>query len=87
MQDQSKGSWAGDPEIVERSLVLELLRDDHDPWWSREELGREVYDVEIAAIDEALARLREGGVVETQGERVRATRCVVHLDGLGMVCI
>ena len=87
MQDQSKDSWASDPAIVERSVVLEVLREDHEPWWSRAELEREIYDVEPAAINAALERLREMGVIELDGERVRASPCARYLDDLGMICI
>jgi hypothetical protein len=87
MQDQSKGSWARDPAIVERSIVLELLRDDHEQWWTRVDLVREMYDVDAAAIDTALIRLCDTGVVEAQDERVRAAGCLRYLDELGMVCI
>lgn len=87
MQDQSKGSWARDPAIIERSIVLELLRDDHADWWTRAELGREIYDVEDSTITAALQRLQAGEVAELQDERVRATRCLRYLDELGMVCI
>jgi hypothetical protein len=87
MQDQSKDSWARDPAIGERSIVLELLRDDHEEWWTRAELGREIYDIAGPAIAKALLALQDGGVVELRAERVRATRCLRYLDGLGMVCI
>ncbi len=87
MQDQSKGSWARDPAIVERSIVLELLRDDHEEWWTLAELGREIYDIAGPAIAEAALRLRDSGVAELDGERVRASPCLRYLDGLGMVCI
>jgi hypothetical protein len=87
MQDQSKDSWARDPAIVERSIVLELLRDDHDEWWTHTALEVEIYDIEPAAIAAALLRLQQGGVAELQGERARATPSLRYLDGLGMVCI
>jgi hypothetical protein len=87
MQDQSKDSWTRDPAIVERSIVLELLRDDHGEWWTRAELEQEIYDVQPSAVGAAVDRLKAGGVVELQGERVRATRSLRYLDALGMVCI
>ncbi len=89
MQDQSKDSGARDPAILERSIVLELLRDDHEEWWTRAELEAEIYDVQAAVLAAALLRLEDGGVVELllQDERVRASGCLRYLDGLGMVCI
>jgi hypothetical protein len=68
-------------------VVLQLLRDDHPPRWSRGELERELYDVAPEAIAVALERLREQGVVHSQGERVWASMCARHLDALGFICI
>jgi hypothetical protein len=87
MQDQSKASWASDPAIVQRSVVLEVLREDHDEWWSRSDLEAEIYDVEVQVLSEALERLRRHGVIEVDGERIRVSPSVRHLDDLGMVCI
>jgi hypothetical protein len=68
-------------------VVLQLLRDDHALHWSRRELERELYDVDPGAIDVALERLREQGVVHREGERVWASVCARHLDALGFICI
>jgi hypothetical protein len=79
--------WIADVDIVQRSVVLEVLRDDHGKGWSRDELAAEIYDVEPHVIGTAIACLRRGGVVRTLGDQVWATSAVRHLDGLGMVCI
>jgi hypothetical protein len=76
-----------DVDIVQRSVVLEVLRDNHAKEWSRAELAAEIYDVEPHVIGAAVACLRRGGVVRTSGDQVWATSAVWHLDGLGMVCI
>jgi hypothetical protein len=68
-------------------VVLQLLRDDHAPRWPRGELERELYDVDPEALGVALERLREQGVVHTEGERVWASACARHLDVLGCICI
>jgi len=86
MQRKDSRSLIDDPAIVERSLVLALLDDDHDAWWTRAELEREHHDVQPLALGDAPERLRDGEAVELSGERVRATKCARHLDGLGMIC-
>jgi hypothetical protein len=68
-------------------VVLQLLRDDHALRWPRGELERELYDVDPKAIDVALERLREQGVVRAEGEQVWASTCARHLDALGFICI
>ncbi len=68
-------------------VVLQLLRDDRTPHWSRGELELELYDVDPRAIGVALERLREQGVVHGDGERVWASACALHLDALGFICI
>jgi hypothetical protein len=79
-------SWADD-DVAQRAIVLQVLRDDHDDRWSRAELEREIYDIEPAAIAEALERLRQEGVVHLSGDLVWASRAALWLDGLGMVSI
>jgi hypothetical protein len=76
-----------DVDIVQRSVVLEVLRDDHAKEWSRAELAAEIYDVEPHVLSAAVARLRRGGVVRTLGDHLWATPAVWYLDGLGMVAI
>jgi hypothetical protein len=78
---------AEDGEIAERAIVLQVLREDHEERWSRAELERELYDIEPLQLSDALARLREAGVVHLAGELVWASRCARRLDQLGMVSI
>jgi DNA-binding HxlR family transcriptional regulator len=68
-------------------VVLQLLREDHEPLWSRGEIERELADVDPAAIGVALQRLEEQGVVRRDGERIEASPCAKHLDALGFICI
>ena len=75
------------PEVAERAVILQVLRDDHDERWSRAELEREIYDIPPHDIADALERLRQEGVVHLSGELVWASRCALHLDQLGMVSI
>ncbi len=74
-----------EPRSVERAIVLQLLRDDHDERWSRAELEGEVNDVEPCSLSSAIADLERQGVVVAQGEHILASRCARHLDELGLV--
>jgi hypothetical protein len=87
MRSERSGYELKDDEIAERAIVLQVLRDDHDGRWTRAELEREIYDIEPAAIREALERLCGEGVVYISGQLVWASRCALHLDQLGMVSI
>jgi DNA-binding HxlR family transcriptional regulator len=68
-------------------VVLQLLRDDHELPWSREEIERELDDVDPEAIGVALERLEEQGVVNREGAQIQASPCARHLDALGFICI
>jgi DNA-binding HxlR family transcriptional regulator len=75
------------PRSVERAVVLQLLRDDHDERWSRAELEAEIDDVEPSVLSSAIAGLERQGVVVAQGKHVVASQCARHLDELGLVGI
>jgi len=75
-----------DPGVIERSVVLVVLDQDHPPRWSRAEIERELFDVEPQAVGEAVERLKDGNVVELSGEEVWALPGTRHLNGLGMIC-
>ncbi len=73
-----------DPRI-ERAIVLQLLRDDHDEQWSRSELEAEASDAEPSALSSAIECLERHGVVLALDNRVLASRCARHLDALGLI--
>jgi hypothetical protein len=75
-----------DPRI-ERAIVLQLLRDDHDERWSRTELQAEAGDVEPSALGSAVEHLERHDVVVTLDGRVLASPCARHLDELGLIAI
>jgi hypothetical protein len=87
MRSEGNGCGLKEEEIAERAVVLQVLRDDHRERWARAELEGEIYDIEPAAISEALKRLRKAGVVHISGEMVWASQCARRLDALGMVSI
>ena len=74
-----------EPRSIERAIVLQLLRDDHDERWSRAELEAEVNNAEPSVLSSAIADLERQGVVVAQGEHVLASPCARRLDELGLV--
>ena len=80
------GSYT-DPDGIERAIVLQVLRDDHDERWSRAELDVELQDVERQAVGVALDALRQESVLRISGQLVWASRCARHLSALGMVSV
>lgn len=82
MQDQPIGRRPADPRPLERTVIRELLRDDHEKLWFRGELERALSSTPRHELDGALERLREPGAICVSGELVCASRCVLHLDAL-----
>jgi hypothetical protein len=81
-QGCDKTAW-----MVERAIVLQVLREDHEERWCRTELGREITDFDRVALDEALLRLADDGVLHCSGEVVCASRAARRLDELEMIGI
>ncbi len=73
--------------MVERAIVLQILRDDHAECWARAELVREISDFEPAALDEALARLEYNGVLHREESLVWASLAARRLDELELISI
>jgi hypothetical protein len=87
MQDQIK-QVPGDHDLqIERAIVSQTLRDDHDKRWSRAELEKELDHTDPLALGDALTRLADEDVVELAGETVRASRATVHLEELEMIAV
>jgi len=74
-----------EPRSIERAIILQLLRDDHDERWSGAELEAEVDDVPPSVLSSAIAHLERQGVVVAHGEHVVASPCARCLDELGLV--
>jgi hypothetical protein len=75
-----------DHRKVERAIVFQLLRDDHDERWSRDELVAEVGD-NPSVMTAALERLREHEVLVEHGDRIGASPSARRLDALGVIGI
>jgi hypothetical protein len=75
-----RGKW-----MIERAIVLQVLRNDHDERWPRVELGCELGECQPAILELALERLEREGVLCFDGSDVRASRAARHLDALDLV--
>lgn len=74
--------------IVERAIVLQLLRDDHDPLWTREELRNEISDFSHHVFKVAIDMLEGDSCIVLDGEQgVRASTPVRRMDELELVSI
>jgi hypothetical protein len=69
---------------LERAIVLELLSEDHDARWSRDELAASLR-ADRSTLDAAVERLRAEGVVLLDGEDVLASPCARRLDALELI--
>jgi DNA-binding HxlR family transcriptional regulator len=79
-RETNRGAW-----MVERAIVLQVLRDDHEECWPRAELAREISDFEPAVLDEALGRLERDGVLRRERDSVWAGRAARRLDQLELI--
>jgi len=86
MNIESKGSRAANGSGLERSIILQLLRDDHEQRWSREQLMTEVGS-DRGIFEEALKRLEQEGVLGISDEAVWASRAARRMDELELIGI
>jgi hypothetical protein len=95
MDTESTGQQAAYDTGLERAIVLQLLRDDHELKWSRAELAIELsseLDADQApagrqAIDEALGRLERDGVIGISEQQAWASSAARRLDELGLIAV
>jgi predicted transcriptional regulator len=79
MQPESKQV----PVRVERIVALFAL--DRPAGCSRTELVGELHDIDPEAVSAAVSGLEAVGVVTVEGEQVRASECLKHLDVLNLI--
>jgi hypothetical protein len=85
MDIEAKGSRAADGAGLERAIILQLLRDDHERMWSREQLSAELALDQSEVIEQALGRLEKEGVITASEEAVWASSAARRLDELGLI--
>jgi hypothetical protein len=56
-------------------------------WWTTKRIEKELDDCDPEGIRYALDGLIAGGVVDRDGERVRASRCALHINRMGVICV
>lgn len=72
--------------MVQRGIVLQLLRDDHDERWTRSELRAEISDFTRHVFNVSLELLEGNGCVVFDGKQgVRASACARHLDSIELI--
>jgi predicted transcriptional regulator len=86
MHDQfGESSLIGDRRL-ERAIVLHLLGEDRDRRLSREGLAAAL-GRDALALQPALERLADAGVVCLEGDDVRASAATRRIDELGLIGI
>lgn len=71
---------------LDRAIVLDLLGDDHDERWQRDDLAVAMR-VERSILDSAIERLTASGVAVLDGEEVLASPCARRIDALDLIGI
>jgi hypothetical protein len=84
MNTEPRESRAGGGPRLERAIILQLLRDDRDANWSREELLKELGG-EMPPLEDALVRLRGDGVLSIADQQVSTSPAARRLDELGLI--
>ncbi len=74
-------------KLVERAIVLQVLRNDHRERWSDKQIERALSDFKPEAIQRAIVRLEAGGVICCLDEFIGASRCAQYLDSLELIGI
>ena len=95
MDRESKGSRASDHTGLERAIVLQLLRDDHERMWSHAQLAIELEselesdqaEVGRQTVREALRRLEREGVLGMTEHQAWASNAARRLDELGLIAV
>jgi Fe2+ or Zn2+ uptake regulation protein len=91
MDTESKGSKGADGVGLQRAIVLQLLRDDHERMWSRAqletELGADRAEVGREDVAQALRALEREGVLGTTEEIAWASNATRALDELGLISV
>jgi len=82
-----QASMPSDHRQVERAIVFQLLRDDHDERWSCAELAAELDDFEPSVLARALERLQEHGVAVAEPGAILASSSARRLDALEVIGI
>jgi predicted transcriptional regulator len=86
MLSMTEQSWAGADRRIERAIVLVLLNETDKPRYSCAQLARAL-QADVAAIEHALGRLSETGLIGRAGGELWASPAARHMDELGLIAI
>jgi hypothetical protein len=81
------GAAAREQRVVERLLVLALLRSDHVERWSQAELEQELAGALARDVEAALRGLAAKELARVEAGHAWASRPTRALDDLDMICI
>jgi hypothetical protein len=91
MDREPEESHVASDTTLERAIVLQLLRDDHERTWSRARLTIELEadgaEIDREAIDEAVRRLEREGVLGATEREVWASSAAWRLDELELIAV
>ena len=88
MQDQIKQIPESDEaRRLERAIVSMTVGAERERRCSREELARELDSGPGDVLADALTRLDRDGVIEIEGQNVRASRATERLDELELIAL
>ena len=95
MHAESRGPRAADRSRLQRAIVLQLLRDDHERMWSHAQLAIELEselesdraEIGRRAVEEALRRVEREGVLGMTEHQAWASNAARRLDELGLIAV
>jgi DNA-binding MarR family transcriptional regulator len=86
MLSMTEQSSAGADRRIERAIVLVLLSEKDEPRCSCAQLERAL-QADVSALERALERLSEAGLIGRAGAELWASSAARHLDELGLIAI
>jgi hypothetical protein len=72
---------------LQRAIVVQTLSENRDEGWSRARLEIEIGEADALRVADALAHLESEGVLELDGETVRASDATLWLEELELIAI
>jgi hypothetical protein len=87
MQDKPTRVLDAAERRVQRLVVLQVLRDDHEERWSGCELADVLAEVEAEALANAIDGLTREGVLCAEGDALWASPALVRVSELELICV
>jgi hypothetical protein len=87
MQHQANSVRSEHDRRIERAVVLQVLRDDHQRLWPVGELKVGLAPIAAPVVASAVDRLEQADVVRVQFASVWASSAARRLDELGLIAV